>query len=169
MYSEFRHTSKNFEGGLPRHILEKNTVLWKKAVEIWAFDGIYTVQQNVKGLWGRCLSKFIDWRYSQCVALLPFFLVQLSTLPPSLCDKYTVYTYTLLYRVWFWVQTDKYLPQSLFTGQFFLDDDIFDILHCLLWVLSFYCLDDFCVLWAWYWCMLDSWCHGHWPISQTLL
>ncbi len=24
--SEFRHTSKNFEGGLPKHILEKNTV-----------------------------------------------------------------------------------------------------------------------------------------------
>jgi hypothetical protein len=28
--SEFRHTSKNFEGGLPKHILEKNTVFWKK-------------------------------------------------------------------------------------------------------------------------------------------
>ncbi len=31
-------------------------------------------------------------------------------------------------------QTDKHLPQSPFTGQFFLDDDI---LYCLLCVLSF--------------------------------
>ncbi len=41
--SQFKHTSKNFEGGLPKHILEileKNTVFWKKGVEIWAFDGI---------------------------------------------------------------------------------------------------------------------------------
>ncbi len=38
--SEFRHTFKNFEGGLPKNILEKNTVLWKKGVEIWAFDGM---------------------------------------------------------------------------------------------------------------------------------
>jgi hypothetical protein len=29
-YSEFRHTSKNFEGGLPKNISEKNTVLLKK-------------------------------------------------------------------------------------------------------------------------------------------
>ncbi len=33
------------------------------------------------------------------------------------------------------INSDKHLPQSLFTGQFFLDDDI---LHWLLWVLSFY-------------------------------
>ncbi len=40
IYSGFRQTSKNFwEGGLPKHILEKNTVFWKKGVEIWAFDG----------------------------------------------------------------------------------------------------------------------------------
>jgi hypothetical protein len=26
-------------GGLPKHILDKNTVFWKKGVEIWAFDG----------------------------------------------------------------------------------------------------------------------------------
>ncbi len=39
IYSELRHTSKKFEGGLPLHILEKNTVFWKKGVEIWAFDG----------------------------------------------------------------------------------------------------------------------------------
>jgi hypothetical protein len=26
IYSDFRQTSKNFEGGLPKHILEKNTV-----------------------------------------------------------------------------------------------------------------------------------------------
>ncbi len=41
IYSEFRHNSKNFEGGLPKNILQKNTVLWKKGVEIWAFDGTY--------------------------------------------------------------------------------------------------------------------------------
>jgi hypothetical protein len=28
--SEFRHTSKNFEGGFPKHILEKNTVFKKR-------------------------------------------------------------------------------------------------------------------------------------------
>jgi hypothetical protein len=43
MYSEFIHTSKNFEGGLPKQILEKNTVFCKKGVEIWAFDGIKIV------------------------------------------------------------------------------------------------------------------------------
>jgi hypothetical protein len=32
------------------------------------------------------------------------------------------------------INSDKYLPQSPFTGQFFY----VDILHCLLWVLSFY-------------------------------
>ncbi len=41
IYSDFRQTSKNFEGGLPKHILEKNTVFWKKGVEVWAFDGKY--------------------------------------------------------------------------------------------------------------------------------
>jgi hypothetical protein len=38
VYSDFRQTSKNVEGGLPKHILEKNTVFRKKGVEIWAFD-----------------------------------------------------------------------------------------------------------------------------------
>ena len=38
MYSEFIHTSKNFDGGLPRHILEKTTVFRKEGVEL--FDGI---------------------------------------------------------------------------------------------------------------------------------
>jgi hypothetical protein len=33
------------------------------------------------------------------------------------------------------INYDKHLPQRPFTGQYFLDDDI---LHCLLWVLSFY-------------------------------
>ncbi len=37
--SEFIHTSKNIEGGLPRHVLEKTTVFRKKGVEIWAFHG----------------------------------------------------------------------------------------------------------------------------------
>jgi hypothetical protein len=32
------------------------------------------------------------------------------------------------------INSDKHLPQSPFTGQFFLDDNI---LHCILWVLSF--------------------------------
>ncbi len=30
---------KNFEKGLPKNILEKNTVFCKKGVKIWAFDG----------------------------------------------------------------------------------------------------------------------------------
>ncbi len=40
IYSEFRHTyiDINFEGGLPKNILEKNTVLWKKGVEMVLTD-----------------------------------------------------------------------------------------------------------------------------------
>jgi hypothetical protein len=75
------------------------------------------------GLCGRCLSEFLDWRevaftlrkfshvcifnpalcsllsYSPLLPLLPFSLVQLSTLPPfrpfPVVNKYTVYTYTV--------------------------------------------------------------------------
>ncbi len=43
IYSDIRQTSKNLEGGLPKHILEKNTVFWNKGVEIWAFDGSLSV------------------------------------------------------------------------------------------------------------------------------
>jgi hypothetical protein len=59
---------------------------------------------RVKGLCDRCLSEFIDWRYSQscwyfCPSLAPltFSLVQLS-LPSPLpyVNKYTVYTHTVL-------------------------------------------------------------------------
>jgi hypothetical protein len=46
---EFRYISKNFEGGLLKHILENNTVFWKKSVEIWAFDGTLIVR--VEALW----------------------------------------------------------------------------------------------------------------------
>jgi hypothetical protein len=38
--SEFRHTPKNFQGVLLKHILKKNTVFRKKGVKIWTFDGI---------------------------------------------------------------------------------------------------------------------------------
>ncbi len=57
------------------------------------------------------------------ISTLPFFLVQLS--PPLPCvNKYTVYTYTVQCvkggRLWgSRPQTDKHLPQSPFTGQFF--------------------------------------------------
>ncbi len=45
IYSEIRHTvpPKILWGGLPKNSLEKNTVFWKKGVEIWAFDGTVTV------------------------------------------------------------------------------------------------------------------------------
>ncbi len=49
IYSEFIHTSKNFEGRLPRHILEKTTVFRKKGVEIWAFDGMAFDKRLWKG------------------------------------------------------------------------------------------------------------------------
>ncbi len=86
-----------------------------------------------KGLCGRCLSEFIDWRCSQScwyfrpelwtVALLTFSLVQLHT-PASLpcVNKDIVYTCTVWKgrRVWgSGLQTDKHLPQSPFTGNFF--------------------------------------------------
>ncbi len=43
IYSEFRHTSKNFEGGLQKTIFEKNTVLWKKGVNmgVWRCTTIF--------------------------------------------------------------------------------------------------------------------------------
>ncbi len=73
------------------------------------------------------------------VGPLTLSLVQLSPPPPlHYVKKYTVYTYTVCKGRGIWVsgpQTDKHLPQSPFTGQFFLDDDI---LHCLLSVLSVY-------------------------------
>ncbi len=59
-----------------------------------------------KGLCGRCLSEFIDWRYSQSywyfrpsfVNCWPSNFLSGSTLPPSLLpcgNKNTVYTYTV--------------------------------------------------------------------------
>ncbi len=64
------------------------------------------------------------------------------TLPPSplpSVNKYTVYMCTVC-KGGIWgsgPQTDKHLLQSPFTGQFF-EMTTFYILHCFLWVLSFY-------------------------------
>ncbi len=105
---------------------------------------------SVKGLCGRGLSEFIDWRYSQsCWYFRPRFLnvahltfsLHGSTLPPPAhpCEnKYTVHIH--VYSVWgngVWVsgpRTDKTAAKSLYRSIFFDDN----ILHCLLWVLSFY-------------------------------
>jgi hypothetical protein len=87
----------------------------------------------VKGLCGRCLSEFIDWRYSQScwyniydpalwtIAPLTLSLVQS---PPLPCvNKCTEYTYTVCWGgggIWdSGPQTNKHLPQSSFTGQIF--------------------------------------------------
>ncbi len=43
--SDFRQTSKNFEEGLPKHILEKNTVFWKRVSKY----GRLTVLVLIKG------------------------------------------------------------------------------------------------------------------------
>jgi hypothetical protein len=98
----------------------------------------------IKGLCGRCLSEFIDWRYIQscwyfwpnfvnCVAPLTFSLGSSLPPPPPLpcVNKYTVNTYTVCKGgegMGCWPQRNKHLPQSLFTG-LFLDYDI------LIWCL----------------------------------
>ncbi len=69
----------------------------------------------VMGLRGRCLSEFLDWRYTQSYWYFrPSFVNGFNSPPLSCVKKNTVYT--------FWgsgPQTDKHLPQSPFTGQFF--------------------------------------------------
>ncbi len=53
----------------------------------------------------------------------PFNLIFYSTLPPLPCVKYTVYTYTVCKGGEYGgsgPQTDKHLPESPFTGQFFI-------------------------------------------------
>jgi hypothetical protein len=44
--SEFRHTSKNFEGGLPKTYFREKHCFLKKRVEIWVFDGINMLLLN---------------------------------------------------------------------------------------------------------------------------
>ncbi len=88
-----------------------------------------------KGIYGRCLSEFIDWRYSQsccyfrpsCVNCCPSNLLSGSTPSPHplpCVNKYTVYTYTVCNGGGgvggSGPQTEKHhLPQSPFTGKFF--------------------------------------------------
>jgi hypothetical protein len=101
----------------------------------------------VKGLWGRCLSKFLDWRYSQsCWYFRPIFvnccpsnLLFGSTLPPpSLCEL--VYCTLSLIQCGgggfgnlglIQINTCRKVPLKAIV----LDDVIS---HSLLWVLSFY-------------------------------
>jgi hypothetical protein len=94
------------------------------------------------GLCDRCLSQFLDWRYSQsCWYFIPsfvnccpsylFFSSAPPPLPPLPCvNKFTEYTYTVCKgggRAWgSGHQTDKHFPQSPFTRNFLNDD----ILHC---------------------------------------
>ncbi len=66
----------------------------------------------IKGLCDRCLSEFIDWRYSQSCWYFPFSFVNFchsnllsgSTLPPPLpcVNNYTVYTSIVYGGVGFW-------------------------------------------------------------------
>jgi hypothetical protein len=81
---------------------------------------------------------------TQLCELLPLWPILWFNSPlPSPCTVWisipVLYTRTeCVWGVGVWgsgPQTDKHLLQSPFTGQFCLDDDI---LHCLLWVLSFY-------------------------------
>ncbi len=95
----------------------------------------------------------------------PFPLLSRSTLQPLPvpCVISILYTRIHYYTVWGsgprQINTCHKVPLQV---NFFRDDDI---LHCLLWVLSFYdCLDEFCLLWARDCCLLDS----GWPISHTL-
>jgi hypothetical protein len=74
---------------------------------------------------------------SQLCELLPLQPSHWFNSPPLPCvNKYAVYTYTVCKEgggVWSTgPQTDKHLPQSPFSGQIFLDDDIFALLSMSL-------------------------------------
>ncbi len=86
------------------------------------------------GLCGRCLSEFIDWRYSQSYwyfrprfvnCCSPPLLSGLTLPPPPLpsVNKCTVYTYAVckegVWNMGYGSHKDKHLPQSPFKGQFF--------------------------------------------------
>ncbi len=66
-------------------------------------------------------SDMLVFREHSFVNCYPSPLFSGSTLPLPLCEKYTVYTYTVCKRgIWgSGPQTVKHLPQSPFTGQFF--------------------------------------------------
>ncbi len=85
IYSEFRHTSKNFEGGLPKNILEKNTVYWKKGVEIWAFDGKFASIVGDPDVFGPPGSGSISHKYGS--GSFPFLITVLSGLKEFLQNK----------------------------------------------------------------------------------
>ncbi len=108
---------------------------------------------TVRGLCGRCLSELIDRRHSShicifdpalwTVAPLTLFLVQLSPLPRV--NKCTVYTYTVWKRggghgVLGLRQISTCRKVPLKVNLLNYDDNILHILHCLLWALSFYCV-----------------------------
>ncbi len=97
------------------------------------------------GLCGRCLSEFKDWRYIQsCWYFRPRFmncclslLLSGSTLPPPLFPVWLSILYTSIQCVKGKVcgsgpQTDKYLPQSPFTGKKFVRRRHFALLYMSL-------------------------------------
>jgi hypothetical protein len=52
IYSEFRHTSKNFEGGLPKNILEK-TLFYEKRVSKYGRLTVYAGPGDKDSFWSR--------------------------------------------------------------------------------------------------------------------
>jgi hypothetical protein len=147
--------------------------LWNKAgwaeFQDYGLNKYIDTQKNVhlknlpvKGLCGRCLSEFIDWRYNQscrysqsCWYFWPSFmnrctsnLLSGSILPPPplpSVNKNTVYTYTVCKGGGVkgsGPQADKHLPQSPFTGKFFRWSTF--CIAFYLWVLSFYAHDQDC-------------------------
>ncbi len=96
-------------------------------------------------LCSRCLSEFIDLRYSQsCWYFWPSFvnccpsnLLSVQFSPPSCVNNYTLYTYTVYKGGGHWVlglrQINNWRQVPLQVN--FLGDNI---LHCLRWALSFY-------------------------------
>ncbi len=102
-----------------------------------------------KGTCGRCLSEFIDWRYSQfshvgiflpalwTLAPLTFSLFQLSPLVPVWISIMCACIQCV--RGWGYEVLDSGQINTWRKVSIILDDDIS---HCLLWVLSFYDLMD---------------------------
>ncbi len=112
-----RHSARCLLGRLPE--IWKALLHWlinyigTKAKKCWWRQCNVMSSKNlpVLGLRYRCLSEFIDWRYSQSswyfrasfvnVAPPTFSLVELSTLPSLLCvNKYTVSSMNLIFLLW---------------------------------------------------------------------
>ncbi len=70
IYSEFLHTSKNFEGGLPRHILEKTTVFRKRVSNYGRLTGY--VNFKCSELYDYCNVHWLTQQTSKNIVIVLF-------------------------------------------------------------------------------------------------